>query len=160
MPSLKVGYRPEALYSDQGDVRFEGELGGRGISVHSVEAGGSSTPGKGTLSVGGLLANAYYDFHTQTSFTPYVGAGIGVMGARFSKNPGLGVARKSSRGADLVGQIMVGVSYVPEALPNTDWSIGYDYLRMGSPTFDTATGHLKLDDVSVHSLQLGFKYYF
>ncbi|MCA1907426.1 MAG: outer membrane beta-barrel protein [Magnetospirillum sp.] len=157
---LKLGYRPEALYSNTGAVRFEAELLGRSASLKSVTQNGVTTKPKGELNMGALMVNAYYDFHTGTAFTPYVGGGIGIAAAEFSDNPGLGITDKKSTDTMMAGQLSVGVAYTPEMWPNTTWNIGYNYFHMDDSQFKTGNGHVTLDAVSVSSLQLGFRYGF
>lgn len=157
---LKLGYRPEALADGRGGARFEAELLARGLGVASVTENGRRGDGKGSLGIGALMANAYYDVDTGTAFTPYVGAGIGVAAASFSDNPGLGITDKDSDGTFLAGQLMVGVGYVPESLPWLELSVGYGYFLMEGPSFKTAGGKAEFDDIGVHSVTLGAKYRF
>jgi len=88
LPDVVFGYRPEALYNTTGDVRFELALLNRSFGLNKVSSGAGDRKPGGDLGVAALMTNVYYDIHTATSFTPFIGAGIGGAGARFSKNPG------------------------------------------------------------------------
>lgn len=160
LSGLKVGYRPQALYNETGDARFEVELLGRTAIIDKITSGGSSTNSESDLQIGALMANGYYDFHTNSSFTPYIGAGIGVGGMGFSKLPVLGITDKASKDPVLAGQLMAGISYTPQMMPSTSWSLGYNLFMSDKPEFKTATGKVRLDNPMVSSVQLGFKYHF
>ena len=157
---LKLGYRPQALYGEGGDFRFEAELATRSLGVDFVRSGGNASHPGGDLNMGAVMANGYYDLRTKSAFTPYVGAGVGFAALAFSKNPGLGVTDKKSDKVVPAGQISVGVSYAPEMLQGTDWSIGYNYFAVGRSEFKASGNREKLDGLGVSSLQLGFKYHF
>ncbi|WP_448206294.1 outer membrane beta-barrel protein [Azospirillum sp. sgz302134] len=120
LTDLKVGFRPQALNTATGDVRFETELASRSLKTDKVKNGNATSSPGGYLSYGAIMNNVYYDFHTGTSFTPYVGGGLGASGALFSKYPGLGITDKSSEDPVLAYQVSAGVSYAPEALPGTE----------------------------------------
>ncbi|MDA0664304.1 MAG: outer membrane beta-barrel protein, partial [Proteobacteria bacterium] len=59
-----------------GNWRGEFELSHREVDVDSVSGAAGST---GDLSGTALMMNGFYDFSNGSSFTPYVGAGIGPM---------------------------------------------------------------------------------
>ena len=158
--NIVIGYRPEALYTPTGDFRFEGEVSSRTFGIHKATADGTVTRDHGTLDVWALMANGYYDLHTSTSFTPFIGGGLGVAAAAFSDDDGFQLKEKASDTALLAGQFTLGVSYVPQAWPHTDWSLAYNYFVTSQPEFLTKTGHIRLDDLSVNGLELGFKYHF
>ena len=61
-----------------GPFRVEGELGWRdnGLDKVTTPSQGEAS-GSGDLEPWSLMLNGYYDIHTGTKFTPYLGAGIG-----------------------------------------------------------------------------------
>lgn len=61
-------------------LRFELELGLRGNNEHEWDAyyAGSTGSVRGTWNSTTLFANLYYDFHTDSGLTPYVGGGLGL----------------------------------------------------------------------------------
>ncbi len=160
LSDLKVGYRPQALYSDAGDVRFELELLGRSLGVDKVTDASVSSKPKSDLNIGALMANAYYDMHTKTSFTPYIGAGVGYAAYSFHKSPGFGIGKKDDKDSVFAGQLMTGVSYTPQSMPSTTWSLGYNVFMAGKPEFKNAAVNEKFSRTVVSSAQIGFQYHF
>lgn len=60
-------------------LRLEIEFALRGNSEHSWNENGLFTSNvKGTWNNSTLFANAFWDFHNDSPFTPYIGAGIGM----------------------------------------------------------------------------------
>jgi len=157
--NIAIGYEPQALKNATGDVRLEAEAGYHAFGLKDVTAGGvtNSNP-TGDLKVATLMGNAYYDLHTGTQFTPYVGAGVGEAHIDFARNNGFGATQSSDN--RLGYQFMTGVSYTPALMPKTDWSLGYRYLGTTSPQFTTATGNVKFDAIHASNFEIGFKYHF
>lgn len=156
---LAFGYKPEALNFSAGDVRAEIEGGYHALGLKKVVIGGvPNTNPKGDMKIMTVMANAYYDVHTSTPFTPYIGGGIGEAMLNFPKNNGFGNTKSGDN--QLAYQFMTGVSYTPESMPSTDWSLGYRYLGSSAPQFTTAGGHVSSDALSTHSVELGFRYKF
>ena len=157
--NLALGYRPEAFMSDTGSVRTEIEGGYHALGLDKVTVGGvvNNNP-KGDMKITTVMANAYYDFHTGTSFTPYIGGGIGDAMIDFPKSNGFGNTKSGD--SQFAYQAMAGVSYTPESMPATDWSVGYRYLGTSSPDFKTAGGHISSDALSTNSVEIGFRYNF
>jgi opacity protein-like surface antigen len=157
--NVALGYEPYMLNNATGDTRFEIEGGYHAFGLKDVTAGGvTNTSPTGDLKVMTLMGNAYYDLHTGTSFTPYIGAGVGDANIHLSKNNGFGAITSSDN--RLGYQFMTGVSYTPQSMPHTDWSLGYRYLGTTSPQFTTSTGHVKLDAIHASNIEVGFKYHF
>jgi opacity protein-like surface antigen len=150
-----MGYQPQALSNDTGDVRVEAEASYHALGLKSV--GANNNP-SGDLKATTLMGNVYYDVHTGTNFTPYVGAGVGQAFVSFPKGQGLGNTGGTSN--VLAYQGMAGVSYTPDSMPNTDISLGYKYLGTEKPNFSTASGDVKLDPLHQSSVELGVKYHF
>ena len=157
--NIEFGYAPQMLNNSVGDVRFEAEGGYHAFGLKEITANGvtNSRP-NGDLKVMTLMGNAYYDLHTGTSFTPYVGAGIGDANIHLDKNNGFGMTKSSDN--RLGYQFMTGVSYTPQCLPKTDWTLGYRFLGTTSPQFTTSTGNVKLDAIHASNIEVGFKYHF
>ena len=160
LSDIKIGYRPESFYTETGNLRFEGELLGRSVDIKNVTSNGINTTPDSSLTVGAIMANMYYDIHTNSSFTPYIGAGAGIADVSFRKNPGLGITDKDSKKTVAAGQLMVGVEYQPELLPSTSWSLGYNLLLTDKPEFKATGKNAVLDEIVISSIQLGFKYNF
>lgn len=69
-------------------VRVEFEFGYKKADVDKFKAFGfSESVNDSDLAVMSYMANAYYDFKTNSTVTPYVGAGLGMINGEFS-SPG------------------------------------------------------------------------
>ncbi|MBI1276144.1 outer membrane beta-barrel protein [bacterium] len=157
--NLALGYQPAALNNQSGDVRFEVEGGYHAMGLNEITAGGvTNTNPKGDLKIATAMANIYYDMHTGTAFTPYVGAGIGDANIQLNKNNGLGMTDDSDN--QLGYQFMAGVSYTPDSMPRTAWSLGYRYLGTTSPQYATPTGDVKLSSLHESNIEAGVRYHF
>ena len=143
-----------------GGARVELEGGGyHALGIKKVVVGAvPNTNPKGDMKIATLMANAYYDFHNSTRFTPYIGGGVGAARIGFPENNGF--ANTHSTDNRFAYQGMMGVSYTPESLPSTDWSVGYRYLGTTAPTFKSATGSISADALKTSSLELDLKYHF
>lgn len=58
-------------------ARLEAELGYRSNDVKDLTAFGITVPIEGDVSSVSFMGNAYYDFATSSSFSPFIGGGIG-----------------------------------------------------------------------------------
>jgi len=144
---------------ETGPVRGELELGYHALGIKDVTVGaGAKTSATGDMKIPTLMANAYYDLHNSTRFTPYIGGGLGMAHLEFPT--GLGYGNTSGTDNRFAYQGMLGVSYSPESLPATDWSLGYRYLGTSAPQFTSATGHISADSLKTNSVELGFRYHF
>lgn len=75
--ALAVGYDlwPQQMIP----LRFEIEFAMRGNSEKNwSDTGGNLSGVKGTWNNSTLFANLFWDFHNDTNFTPYIGAGLGL----------------------------------------------------------------------------------
>ena len=62
----------------QDDIRVEAELGYRKNDLDEIKVDGlGSGDIDGDVTTVSLMGNAYYDFSTESSFSPYIGAGLG-----------------------------------------------------------------------------------
>lgn len=148
-----------ALGYQAGPVRGELELGYHALGIKNTTVGaGPETSASGDMKIPTLMANGYYDFHNSSRFTPYVGGGLGVAHLEFPTN--LGFGNTSSTDNRFAYQGMVGVSYTPESLPATNWSLGYRYLGTSAPQFKTATGSISAESLKTNSVELGLRYHF
>ncbi len=160
LPNLFIGYRPESLYGTAGDFRFEEEIVEHGYGIDKRTGENASTGKKGYIETAALMTNVYYDIHTHSRFTPFIGGGIGFARTEFSKNPGFGFTDKTSNGLTFAYQFKAGVSYIPSGWTNVSFALAYDYFNAGSPEFDAGSGKEKLRDVSSNGLELSVGYSF
>jgi len=69
-----------------------------------------------------LMVNGYYDFYTDTEFTPYVGAGLGASFVKYKDEASISKTQ-------FAWSLMAGVSY--KVLSNLTTNIEYRYLDSG-----------------------------
>ena len=78
--NVNVGY-------DFDPVRVEFEFGYKNADVDKVDVLGFSIPiNNSDLTVMSYMVNAFYDIKTKSAFTPYVGAGIGMINGELDDN--------------------------------------------------------------------------
>jgi opacity protein-like surface antigen len=86
----RVTYDPGVMaaglagYQFANGLRGEGEFNYRHVTMDKLTIGESRAPLNGDATSYGFMANLYYDFRNRTVVTPYLGAGVGVVVARFS----------------------------------------------------------------------------
>lgn len=157
--NIALGYEPLEMRSADGDVRFEVEGGYHALGLKDITIGGTTNSNpKGDLSVTTLMGNVYYDIRTNSNYTPYIGAGIGGARIGFDKSNGFSTTKSSDN--QFAYQFMTGVSYTPDSMPNTDWSLGYRYLGTSGPSYKTTTGKVSFDNINESNIELGLRYHF
>ena len=134
------------------------------------------------------MLNAYYDLFTTRGFTPYIGAGAGVMWNVISRRHKNDITRCDTTGtppcdtqvpvsstdvaqsvdkATFAGAAMAGVSY--ELTETTSLDIGYRYLYMGGTEIsldipdskgNLEHSRLKIGDQGVHQVRAGVRFNF
>lgn len=139
---------------DFGNVRAELELGYRNADLDSVDVV-AATNVSGEANLYTIMANAAWDFETDSEFSPYVSLGLGAIIAEgdlgYTDSSG-NEHKKNFYGAAPAGQIGLGVGY--EINDQVDMVVGYSLLA--SPTDDTN----KSQTVLLHSVQIGLNYGF
>ncbi len=150
-----LGWQPALFDTENGDLRLELEGAYHAFGLDTVRLNHSPS---GDMKITALMANLYYDWHTNSSWSPYVGVGIGRAHVDFGTNQGLG----NTDDTDNVSawQAMAGLSYTPKSMPNTMWSLGYKYIDFGRPSFSSAGGNIRLDPVHEDTIELGVLYRF
>ena len=93
--------------------------------------------GKFKLKNNSLMFNSYYDIDTGTKFTPYVGAGIGVVRlkteAEATDHYNNAIISYGKSKTNFAWQVGAGISYA--ATNNVAVDLGYRYVDNGSYTF-------------------------
>lgn len=155
-----LGYRPYMSQSALDNMRFEMEYVYRSQEFDNFSGTVGGVPGttalNGELVGHSLMANAYYDIRNSSSFTPYLGGGMGVTFWDFDSSA-LGVDDSDSV---FSYQAMAGIYYSPQALPHTDWGIGYRYFGTLDPEFRTATGADVEHDFDSHNVEMQARFRF
>ena len=140
------------------DYRLESEVSWRSNTIRSFTFNSLSHNGTGSIQPLNLLFNGYYDIKTGSSFTPYVGAGIG--GARISANS-IGYNSKIYIDNDQfvpAYQGIAGVSYAIDS--HLSLKADYRYFRAPNARFSEIGLGSASSDYANHSVQLGFTYKF
>jgi opacity protein-like surface antigen len=154
---IGVGYHfsPSLRGDVTADYRFETDLTARDGSKRTYQL---------TMESSVVLANLYYDFHTGSPFSPYVGAGIGVaFNSTTDYNTGDVNGSYKADGADtfsLAYAAMLGVNYHVTEFMGLD--IGYRNLSYGDAETEiiTETGGLDMKSLSSHEIRVGINYDF
>lgn len=129
-----------AGYKFENNIRAEAEIGYRRNSIDNVN--GRSLNGK--LQGLSFMANGYYDFDTNTKWTPYLGAGIGATYFNISS---------SGSSADDIAfsyQAIAGVGY--DLTEETTLSVEYRYF--GAADIDIGAD----TDYNSHTVGLGVRF--
>lgn len=93
------------------------------------------------LRLNSLMLNAYYDFKNSTSFTPYIGAGIGVVQLKNTLNMQLTDTQKPSaiqkytlkaKSKNIAWSLSAGIQYA--ITQNFDIDLSYRYFNAGNYT--------------------------
>lgn len=104
-----------------------------------------------------LMVNGYWDITNIMDFTPYVGAGIGLV---FSKTSGWATVGSQHYGAsdtdvNLAGQVGIGCSYF--FTPNFSADLGCRYLFTGDGDAGYGAYGLNADSLRMHQFSLGLR---
>lgn len=122
---------------------------------------GKGYDASGKLDVSSLFVNAYYDFHNETRFTPYLGAGIG-MGFVSMKGDDSHVSFGKHEETNFAWNVGLGCAY--QLVDGVAVDLGYRYVDLGeAKTGSTAawgSSNLKTDEVTMHQFMLGARFSF
>lgn len=138
--------------------RLEGEIGYQNNSIDAINgcvgpvcvSDFSSSGHASTLS---FLANGYLDFDNQTSFTPYITAGIGLATMEVNDFDIAGYHIGDSEDTVGVYQLGAGVAYDIHDHLAVDFK--YRYLAMLGSEFDGVD-----TNIDIHSIYIGLRYNF
>ncbi len=153
--------------------RTEAEFGQGARSVSVFGAGGPATLTASQnfkVSAHSLMANGFFDINTQTDFTPYLGAGLGLAYLDTDYRSGITmnnipIGASSSDGSwNFAWSLMAGVGY--SINENLTLDLGYRYIDLGSGdagTFNASNGGISYSgspsvDYTAHELGLGLRF--
>ncbi|WP_418764520.1 outer membrane protein [Mailhella sp.] len=106
-----------------------------------------------------LMVNGYWDITNFMDFTPYVGAGIGLVFANTRGNLDLDLGNvhygSSDTDVNLAGQVGLGCSYF--FTPNISADLGYRYLFTGDSEAGYGGYKLRAESLSMHQISLGLR---
>jgi len=165
---VALGYKLPALSTGPLSFRTELELSFTNSDVDGIDFSGNGPASEnnveGDIQTTRFFANLIADVETNTAFTPYFGAGIGVARSNldFSYGAQPGAIRVSDNSTDFTAQLIVGTSYAI----NDKVSIFGDarYIRDFdvSSARDNAAGSTGTisDDISTVNLNVGLRFAF
>jgi opacity protein-like surface antigen len=108
-----------------------------------------------SVSQAAVFANVYYDFMTDSSMSPYVGAGLGYGATRFKAED------EDDVDSGLAWQLKAGVSIKQsDAL---SWDIGYRYMRLADFQVSDSEGGIDTNlkvKTDLHALTVGARFSF
>jgi len=140
------------------DFRVEGEVLYGRSDVKDIRFTGGGGDMTGYYDWWGATINFFYDIPTGIRFRPYVGAGLGAVLFTAHDITLVGFPPTNGKSTLFTYQLMAGVSYaVSDA-----WKLllGYRFLGMSGPDFETGGIPLYGDPVRMHALQAGVQFYF
>lgn len=150
-----LGLMGAAGYAFDRNWRAEAELGFRGNKIDRLESGGGNG---GHVDNFSLMGNVLYDVDTGTPWTPYLGAGAGLV--KYSAHGMAPTATTSLNDSDtqFAYQGIAGIGY--QFTPSTQFFLDYHYLRSLDPTVQSSNGtHLSTDNAN-NTVMIGIRYSF
>lgn len=132
------------------------------FKLHSTNSTTGIVDAKYDIQTG--FANFYYDIKTGTSFTPYVGAGLGVawINQKVSENSAAVNFGGNHDTTNFAWNLGAGVGY--SLTDNIVIDLGYRYTSFGDAKkingAAIATTHLQTKDITAHEALLGLRYQF
>lgn len=145
-----IGFRPYATSGLFADTRFELEYTYRNADVSSATVSGAGISPDAGILTHSIMLNAFYDIDTGTQWTPYFGGGIGFAFSNVTSS----TLNIDDNDENFAYQGMLGVTYAPQSLPDTEWGIGYRYFGSESPSVTDSAGNNIEYDVDSHNLEL------
>jgi opacity protein-like surface antigen len=133
-------------------ARVEAEIGYRQNDLDKMDfddKGSFSLNDGGDVSATSLMGNAYYDFNNESSFTPFIGGGLGFANVEYDLD------NMDSKEDDnvMAYQMMLGVGYAMTEQLNID--LQYRYFATADPEIDGADV-----EYQTHNVMLGLRYSF
>lgn len=133
---VSLGYRPYNTGSFLDNSRMEIEYTYRDLEDDA--------------DVNAYMFNYFYDFRSGSKWTPYLGAGIGMATVDIDADDD----------DVLAYQGMLGITYAPDSLPNTEWGIGYRYFGAQSTDYSVAGADVEVDSLNTHNAEINAKFRF
>lgn len=140
-----IAYGSKTKYSD---LVLEGEFSVMNFPVEDVS--GLHFVLQKDISLWNLMGNAYYHYHNQSYFTPYLGLGLGGVMTGKTKDYAFGY------------QAMLGVEYRLDV--RSDIILGYKFfgttmIGLSEPSYIASSQNEEVR-IHSHSIQIGYKYKF
>ncbi len=144
--SFEVGFNLSGAFGlAMENWRFEGELRYQQSEINGFSR--ETLDESGDVSMWGLMANAYYDFHFGSDFVPYLGVGLGFADMSFDHFSTLTYTYDHEDDLALAWQISAGLAYMLNEVVAID--LGYRFI-----------GTMSDLDLKGHNFTLGARYMF
>jgi opacity protein-like surface antigen len=153
----RVRIEAEGFYRSSDLSQFNQATSGITVGTVTVTGAGTKTA-TGDQSALGALANLYYDFHTGTGWTPFVGGGIG-MASISLKIDRLGATAVNFDESETVLAYQFGAGFSYQFTPRAAVTIGYRYFATADADLQVG-GTTDTVEYSSHNVQLGIRYGF
>ena len=137
----------------------------------STASGYKFNPFTAEVQINTLLFNVFYDFPTDSPFSPFVGAGIGIshIKGKYKTVDTDGSHSESHKKTNLSWQIGAGISYALSGTVNLD--LAYRYTYFGKAKLQAFVGcepdlgryasdHTEIKGLTSHSLSAGIRFTF
>jgi outer membrane immunogenic protein len=134
-------------------VRGEVEYAYRTAGLDKVTSNVGNAGLQGDININSLMFNAYYDHDTASSWTPYVGGGLGVAWTKADGFGGLGAVFSNQTVSDVAYQVMAGLAYDVSA--EVDLNVGYRYFGTSDADFTLLSA-----SIDTHAIEFGMRYSF
>ena len=164
------GVRGELMFGYHGDRNIKGEpVYYAGPSINTVPYPQVVDPLHTSVKTYTAMVNVYKDLGRWSSFTPYIGAGVGIAYNQMSEtyftgNPNLANRIYGDNDIALAWSLMAGVGY--QISDRAILDVGYRYLDTGkisSQRHDNAGNinpRVTVDDLAGHEFKVGLRYHF
>ncbi|MBM3534579.1 MAG: porin family protein, partial [Alphaproteobacteria bacterium] len=147
-------------YAYGGPFRVELEIAHRSNDIDSITSGGARRSGAtGEMKSLAAMLNGFFDIDTGTSFTPYVGLGVGY--ARVSADGITATGLGATNGDDdnvFAYQAMAGISYW--FTPSVALTADYRYFATQDPSFRLSNGASVDGEYKTHNVMVGLTFRF
>jgi len=134
------------------NTRIEGEIAYQKNDLDKASLLGVDVDLTGDTSSLALLLNGYYDFATESAFTPFISAGLGFAKVEINdfNVPGSGLPSSNDDDTVFAYQVGAGVGYAVNEKTTLD--VKYRYTGTSDPDFDTSTA-----EYSSHNFYAGIR---
>lgn len=117
-----------------------------------------ASEGERDYDVTAYMVNAFYNFPTNTMFTPYIGGGIGTADVQLQRDPVAPDQNGDDEDSVAAWQAMAGFNFEEDPRSLTQWHLGYRYFTTDDPEFDDGWGGKTIIETHIHSIEAGVKF--
>jgi opacity protein-like surface antigen len=134
--------------------RFEGEISYQKNDFDEAKLMGEAVQLQGDMSALNFLVNGYYDFNTNSPWTPYLTAGLGLSKIDVNDLDVVG-GNDPTDDDDIVFAYQLGAGIGYGISENLTIQAGYRYFATADPDFSGTEA-----EVASHDIYLGMRFYF